>query len=166
MQFQIVCDPSKLIRAALLTIPEVSMMQRCIQHLQFSIKRLFTYTKRIHFGRFSISDPNLAKITQFRKRQGSVHVRYRTFNKQLSSQRVLVEHTIGLLNGRFQSLQGLRINVCKTGGHICRGIQACDVLPNILGQIDPWNQGDEDDLDQQNNSLMPRDLENNYEILY
>jgi hypothetical protein len=59
---------------------------------------------------------------------------------------VYVEHTIGILKGRFQSLQGLRIVVDKTSGHLkaCNWIQACIVLHNILNKVDPWNGSDDE----------------------
>jgi len=161
MQFQIVCDPSKLIRSLFTGYPG-SVHDAKVYSASPVFNQAANYFSPNEYILGDAAYPNLTTvITPFRKRQGSVHVRYRTFNKQLSSLRVLVEHTIGLLKGRFQSLQGLRINVSKTGGHekVCRWIQACAVLHNILGQIDPWNQeGDEvyqeqeyeEDLDQEN----------------
>ncbi|ODM88990.1 putative nuclease HARBI1, partial [Orchesella cincta] len=64
----------------------------------------------------------------------------KAFNRHLSSHRVLVENTIGLLKSRFQSLKSLRIRVSKKSGHakVCNWIHACAVLHNFLIQQDPW----------------------------
>lgn len=62
----------------------------------------------------------------------------RTFNYWVSRVRIRVEHTIGLLKGRFQSLLELRINVHNNQHHLytimwCR---ACIILHNLVLRIE------------------------------
>jgi len=66
----------------------------------------------------------------------------KTFNRHISKYRVKVEHTIGIMKGRFQSLLGLRVQVNKAAGHqkACRWVGGGAVLHNILISIDNWNQ--------------------------
>ena len=76
------------------------------------------------------------------KRHRPLTLKQVQFNKNLSAQRVAVEHCIGVLKGRFQSLRNLRIMVNKTSGHkkACEWIECCVVLHNMLLRRDPWNQ--------------------------
>lgn len=62
----------------------------------------------------------------------------KSFNFHLSSTRVRVEHTIGILKCRFQSLRGLRILIRNKKDH-ARAVfwfQACVVLHNLLVDVD------------------------------
>ena len=63
------------------------------------------------------------------------------FNSQLSNIRVRVEHCIGILKGRFQSLRGLRtvIRREKDVRRLVYWIRACCVLHNLVLQ-DPVEQ--------------------------
>ena len=56
------------------------------------------------------------------------------FNNALSTLRIIVEHCIGLLKGRFQSLKELRIRVLKKEDLVkcCEHIISCIVLHNML----------------------------------
>jgi DDE superfamily endonuclease len=66
--------------------------------------------------------------------RGSLTKKETRFNSRLSSIRVRVEHCIGILKGRFQSLKGLRI-VLRRDKDIKRAvywIRACCVLHNFL----------------------------------
>jgi hypothetical protein len=56
------------------------------------------------------------------------------FNTSLSKARVSVEHCIGILKGKFQSLRGLRLAI-RDEGDLTRAslwIRSCVVLHNIL----------------------------------
>jgi hypothetical protein len=71
------------------------------------------------------------------------------FNLELSRQRVKVEHTIGMLKSRFQSLRGLRhiIKSKKTFTNLLYHVRACMVLHNMLiGRSDDtfWDDIDMD----------------------
>ncbi|PLW42860.1 hypothetical protein PCASD_07225 [Puccinia coronata f. sp. avenae] len=62
------------------------------------------------------------------------------FNQHLASLRVCNEHCIGILKGRFQSLQGLRKDLSSVGslGKINHWISACVILHNfLLGDSSP-----------------------------
>jgi hypothetical protein len=75
------------------------------------------------------------------------------FNRQLSRIQVRVEHCIGILKGRFQSLKGLRIVIRreKDAKRAVYWIRACCVLHNLALQ-DPvdgeWLEGERDVEDE------------------
>ena len=71
----------------------------------------------------------------------------RTFNKRLSHLRVDIEHTFGILKGRWGSLKGLRImiNSQQRYEYSCMWIYACIVLHNILCDLkDDWAEDEEE----------------------
>lgn len=82
------------------------------------------------------------------------------FNYYLSRLRVRVEHAIGLLKGRFQSLRELRIQISSTERHrsAVRWIQCCITLHNLIIMI----EGDNDD-EQYRNELIELGKDNNSE---
>ncbi len=90
-------------------------------------------------------------ITPFRQRTGPRPPKERIFNEQLSHVRICVEHAIGILKNRFQSLRELRIRVDKENGHrrACEWITACCVLYNIIQECDPWTEMDDPDDDEE-----------------
>lgn len=66
-----------------------------------------------------------------------------TFNKQLSHIRIDVEHTLGILKGRWRSLTGLSLILTseKKYEFACMWITVCVVLHNILIDIhDEWSE--------------------------
>jgi len=75
------------------------------------------------------------------------------FNYRLSNIRIRVEHCIGILKGRFQSLRGLRtvIRQEKDVKRLVYWIRACCVLHNLVLQ-DPveqaWLRDEEEDGDE------------------
>lgn len=100
-------------------------------------------------GEYIIGDSAYKKsctvVVPFKKVRQGLTRKQILFNQHISSQRVYVEHTIGILKGRFQSLLGIRLIVDKQTGHrrVCEWIQACVVLHNILMKIDPWTRCDD-----------------------
>ena len=56
------------------------------------------------------------------------------FNTILAKARIISEHTIGILKGRFQCLKGLRVVISKKKDmrRIIDIIQTCSVLHNLL----------------------------------
>lgn len=75
----------------------------------------------------------------------------RRFSRELSKMRVGIEHTIGMLKSRFQSLRGLRnlISNRRTLSHVLFHVRACIVLHNMLmGQHDDtyWDEYNMDQL--------------------
>jgi hypothetical protein len=86
--------------------------------------------------------PSLRIIPAFKKSQGrSLNPDEAEFNSKLSNIRVRVEHCIGILKGRFQSLKGLRtvIRREKDVRRLVYWIRACCVLHNLALQ-DPVEQ--------------------------
>jgi len=146
MQFQIVCDPSKLIRNLFTGYPG-SVHDAKVYASSPVLSLVHTYFSPDEYILGDSAYPNSnTLIVPFRRKLGGHPPNQRKFNRQLAGQRVAVEHTIGILKGRFQSLQGLRVNVNKALGHrkVCNWIEACAVLHNILMKFDPWNQADDD----------------------
>jgi len=146
MQFQIVCDPSKLIRHLFTGYPG-SVHDAKVYAASSISSQVQTHFSLDEYLLGDSAYPNSGSlIVPFRRRQGSLTPSRRKFNKELSSNRVAVEHTIGIFKGRFQCLQGLRLNVNKEEGHkmVCYWIQACAVLHNILQNKDPWNKTDDE----------------------
>lgn len=66
------------------------------------------------------------------------------FNLELWKQRVTLEHTLGILNSRFQSLRGLR-NIIKFA-HVLFHIRACVVIHNITSGLSDDTFWDDQDL--------------------
>jgi len=67
----------------------------------------------------------------------------RLFNELFSSARCVIEHVNGMLKGRFNSLKGVRILVCKLSDfkRMNEWITVCCVLHNILNyQKDCWDE--------------------------
>ena len=67
----------------------------------------------------------------------------RKFNRRLSRIRIDIEHTFGILKGRWKSLTGLRLRIRNKKGYIyaIRWITACVVLHNVLLDMhDEWEE--------------------------
>ncbi|PLW54586.1 hypothetical protein PCANC_04234 [Puccinia coronata f. sp. avenae] len=80
------------------------------------------------------------------------------FNFCIARSRVRNEHTIGILKGRWASLQHLRLalNSRKDMKQIIRWINACIILHNLLSQLgDAWDELHDD----MNNANQPSGLE-------
>lgn len=77
--------------------------------------------------------------------------RRQRFNKEVSLERVVIEHTFGMLKSRWQSLNGLRGLVLgqRTFDQILFWIRACMVLHNMLleeGEDDFWQDVDMEEM--------------------
>ncbi|EHS64701.1 uncharacterized protein PGTG_22337 [Puccinia graminis f. sp. tritici CRL 75-36-700-3] len=79
------------------------------------------------------------------------------FNYCLAKSRVRNEHTIGILKGRWASLQQLRLHLHKKSHmkEIIRWVSCCVTLHNMLSNLGDawevvhrWNGGDEDEEDE------------------
>ena len=92
------------------------------------------------------------------------------FNYFLSKPRVRIEHTIGVLKGRFQSLRGLRVSIGrgkdikKDQARAVFWINACVLLHNFLiedGNPYEWMSDNSDNTDstaQNNQDIMEDDI--------
>jgi hypothetical protein len=142
MQFQILCDPDKLIRNLFTGYPGSVHDAKVFTSSTPFLKSHQYFSS----GEYIIGDSAYPKsetvVVPYKRTNGNLSRRQSTFNTHISGYRIAVEHTIGILKGRFQSLRGLRINVNKDSGHakVCQWIQACSVLHNILTLKDPWTQ--------------------------
>jgi hypothetical protein len=69
-------------------------------------------------------------------------------NIEISRQRVAVEHTIGMLKARFQSLRGMRhmLKDKRSFGFVLCHIRACVVLHNMMIGLPSADFWDEEDL--------------------
>jgi len=116
MQFQIVCDQTKRIRHIYTGYPgSVHDAKVFTSSPVYNNKEYFTE------GEYMIGDSAYVMsetvVVPFKRNQGHLSKSQSRFNKHISRYRVIVEHTIGLLKGRFQSLRGIRIIVDKQCGH-------------------------------------------------
>jgi len=87
---------------------------------------------------------------------------HEVFNTAVAAVRIKVEHTIGRLKGRFQSLKALRILISTAKDHAraVLWIRACCVLHNILLEDfydDAWNLVEDRDIAEIEN-IMERHL--------
>ena len=82
-------------------------------------------------------------ITPFKKPTSNSQP-YRSFNRVLSSARVRIQHCIGRLKGRFQSIRGLRtvIKSRKDNRRANKWISACAIVHNMLIGVDDWEEED------------------------
>ena len=84
---------------------------------------------------------------------------HRSFNKQLSSARVNVEHCFGIMKARFPILRRIPLIVNEIGGHdrVVDVIRSTCVLHNFLLDCD-----DEWELDAEDRAIIDRDMERSF----
>jgi hypothetical protein len=69
------------------------------------------------------------------------------FNAVFSAGRVVVEHVMGLLKGRWTSLKGIRLQVKSLSDlvRVNEWILSCLILHNIVqGRNDEWDEGEDE----------------------
>lgn len=121
LQFQIICDPNRIIRHFYTGYPgsvhDAKVFAAC--DIAKNPNHFFSP------GEYIIGDSAYPKsetvVVPYKRRQGQFTQTQRAFNKYISSHQIAVEHTIGLLKGRFQSLKQIRIQIDRNGH--------CQVLP-------------------------------------
>jgi len=87
--------------------------------------------------------PNLMQLLTPYKDNGHLTAAQRNFNKTLSSERIDIEHTFGLLKQRFRQLYYTKLKGVKLISHFVR---ACVVLHNLADEYDlPFEYADPDD---------------------
>jgi hypothetical protein len=95
------------------------------------------------------------------------------FNSVMSKARVVSEHTIGLLKGRFPWLRSIRRKITekvKTLTDILSFLDACVVIHNFLitrnleTHLDEWKDDDDDASEIDNYSRLPPDDELNQQV--
>lgn len=157
IQFQIVCDKNKLIRDFFMGYPASVHDAKVFTSSPFGSN----LTNKLTNGHFIIGDSaypiSRHLVVPFKRRGGSLSQEKKIFNKHISKHRVAVEHTIGILKGRFQSLTCLKVKITKEGHKFaCKWTEACSVLHNILMLKDPWDREsdawhwEEDDDEEEN----------------
>jgi hypothetical protein len=131
----IVCDDQKRIRHVYTGWPGCAHDARVFENSQLALQ-----TNQFFMGnQYLLADsgytPSSTIIPCFKKlpNQGLLQDRKR-FNSKVAHVRINVEHCIGILKARFQSLKGLRLRISKKR-HLQRcilWIRACCVLHNFL----------------------------------
>jgi hypothetical protein len=96
-------------------------------------------------------------IPAFKKVAGNGMLEHEKFNTFLAKPRVISEHCIGILKGRFQQLKNIRtiIDSKKSLDRILGYIQVCVILHNLLIKHPPPKEWYEDEEDRE-------ELENDY----
>lgn len=140
LQVQIVCDPEKRIRDFFTGYPGSVHDAKVYSSSPIGINPEHFFSD----GEFIIGDSAYALsetiVVPFRRNAAGLSNYQKKFNRHISSERVKVEHTIGILKGRFKSLTDLRIMVNGKRGHkrACEWVHACAVLHNFLINKDDW----------------------------
>jgi hypothetical protein len=94
----------------------------------------------------SAYSPSTWCVPPFKKPPGGQLTRLqRHFNYHLSRLRVRSEHTIGLLKGRFQSLEEIRIKITNESDHkwVMVWILTCMILHNFIIRFEGESAGDD-----------------------
>jgi len=154
MQFQIICDPFKVIRSLITGYPGSVHDARVYSTSALCQKP----GKFFSAAEYIIGDsayPASEYLIPPYKNRNKLTKEESKFNTYLSSKRIAVEHCIGLLKGRFSCLQGLRIQIDSKTGHkyACQWIMAACVLHNILLDRDPWNRVSDEIYEEHNENF-------------
>ena len=140
MNCQIIADLDARIRFFFLGYPASVHDSRCFEESKFC-QHSDDFLDRGEYvladSAYTLSD---ITITPFKK-PASLAPDNAAFNKVLSSIRVRVEHCIGLLKGRFQSLRGMRQRIAgkKSAREVVLWVKACAILHNMILEVDPWD---------------------------
>jgi DDE superfamily endonuclease len=139
---QIISDLSGRIRFLFAGYPASVHDSRCISYSNFARNQHQYFDDTEYILADSAYSLTNAIITPFKQPLASMEP-YSTFNYLHSSARVHIEHCIGRLKSRFQSLRGLRIQILDHNDHkrACQWIVACCIIHNMLIDIDGWDNG-------------------------
>lgn len=130
---QIVSDLDRRIRFFFLGYPASVHDSRCIKESRFCTKP----EEYFNPGEYVLADSayTLSEyiLTSFKK-PASLNPENADFNQILSSMRVCVEHCIGILKNRFESLKGMRhrIRDKKSAKEVVEWAKACAILHNMI----------------------------------
>ena len=143
---QVVSDLDGRIRFLFVGYPASVHDSRCVSYSELVRDPLKFFSGNEYIladSAYSLSD---TIITSFKQPLAGM-APYSTFNYMHSSARVLVEHCIGRLKSRFQSLRGLRIQILDREDHerACRWVVACCILHNLLIGV---NDGELNDIEE------------------
>jgi transposase len=150
---QVVCDWSGRIRFLFVGYPASVHDSRCIGYSNLTTNPHQYFDDMEYILADSAYTLSNTIITPFKHPLASTEP-YATFNYLHSSARVHVEHCIGRLKSRFQSLRGLRIQILDHDDHkrACQWIVACCIIHNMLIDIDGW---DNETTNEPNNEDIP-----------
>jgi hypothetical protein len=159
----IVCDDQKKIRYYLAGFPGCVHDNRVYKNTEL-FKNPAAYFGRVYY---LLSDSALTNsptvVSSFKCANGhQLQVMEEQFNTLLAKPRIISEHTIGMLKGRFQILKSIPMkitNARKSVKRILRVIDCCIILHNLLidngdDQIPlDWldKENDEEDSDEDDN---------------
>lgn len=137
---QIVSDLDARIRFFFCGYPASVHDARCIEESDFVGKSEDFFEEREYVLADSAYTLTTTIITPFKK-PASLRPDNKAFNKTLSSVRVKVEHCIGILKGRFQSLKGMRQRIAgkKSSREVVLWVKACAILHNMILELDEWD---------------------------
>jgi DDE superfamily endonuclease len=166
----IVCDDPKRIRYVYSGWPGCSHDARVFENSMLARQPHQFFDGNEYLLADSGYTPCIQIIPAFKRPQNrGLGMEESQFNLQLSKIRVRVEHCIGILKGRFQSLKGLRTIIRRKRDvrRLTYWIRACCVLHNLVLQ-DPvkqeWleddDEGDDDgeiQIEGDETSVVPRE---------
>ena len=137
---QIVADLDGHIRYIFTGYPASVHDSRCVRNSDlFKVPEKF-FSKGEYVladSAYTLSDTVLPTF----KKPASLRANNAAFNVIHSSMHVKVEHCIGMLKGRFQSLRGTRVRLAgaKDANRIIDWVMACAVVHNMVLGMDQWN---------------------------
>ena len=155
----IVCDDQKRIRYAYTGWPGCAHDARVFENSALTLQRDRFFSGNEYLLADSGYNPSPQIIPAFKRLpNSSLTPDQAQFNTQLSNIRVRVEHCIGILKGRFQSLRGLRtvIRREKDVERLVYWIRACFVLHNLVLQDPVEQEWLEDESDEEEEALSAR----------
>ena len=157
----IVCDGQKRVRYVLAGPPGCWHDARVFANSALARRTQRYFSTDEYLLADSAYTPSPTIVPAFKKPPGAsgLSEMQMRFNRCLSNARVRVEHCIGILKARFQSLRELRIRVCNADDvQFCtEWLRCCCVLHNMLlsDEVDDeWLY--EDSMDTQDNAASTR----------
>jgi DDE superfamily endonuclease len=143
---QIVADLDARIRFFFCGYPASVHDSRCIGESDFCGSPEEFFDEREYVLGDSAYTLSSTILTPYKK-PASLHPENAKFNQILSSMRVRVEHCIGILKNRFQSLKGMRQRISgrKSARQVVFWVKACAILHNMILELDGWDERNVDE---------------------
>lgn len=136
LSVMIICDDQRLIRQYLAGWPGSTHDNRIYKHTQLYQFAEQHFTDQQYLLGDSAFENGQHLVSAYRCPQGQALNRERTvFNHAMSKPRVISEHTIGILKGRFPWLRSIRMIITEDRNSLRRILQyidTCIILHNLL----------------------------------
>jgi hypothetical protein len=139
MNAMIVCDDRKKIRYIYLGWPRYTHNAIVFNNSTLSIRANDFFAQHSYLLADSAYPVSRTIVPAFKRpHKKNLPKRHSDFNEKVSEIRITVEHCIGILKGKFQSLKGLRFILDKREdlALLNKWVTACSVLHN-LSLLDP-----------------------------